>query len=232
MKELVIVGMDDLAEIAGFYFEHDSEYKVAAFAADRKYRKTDEFCGLPAYDFEDIERYYPPEKYEMFIAIGYSHLNQAREDKYHAAKRKGYRLASYISTYATCWTGREQMGDNCFILEDNTIQPFVKIGNNVTMWSGNHIGHHAQIADHVFITSHVVLSGRTCVRNNCFIGINASVHDHVTIGDHCVVGSGALITRDTEPGSVYKGQYSSRYERKSGELRYFGGNTGNSNEED
>lgn len=225
MRGLVIVGMDDLAEIARFYFENDAEYKVAAFAADRRYRDADEFCGLPAVNFEEVEHCYPPEEYTMFIAIGYSHMNQAREEKYYAAKRKGYQLASYISTHATCLIGREQIGDNCFILEDNTIQPFVRIGNNVTMWSGNHIGHHAQIGDHVFITSHVVLSGRTCVKNNCFIGVNASVHDHVTIGDHCVVGSGALITRDTEPGSVYKREHTLRHEKKSSEIRYFGGNT-------
>lgn len=225
MKELVIVGLDDLAQIARFYFENDAEYRVAAFAADHPYRHTDEFCGLPALDFEDIGLRYPPERYEMFIAIGYSRLNQVREEKYYAAKEKGYRLASYISTRASCWIDRDQIGDNCFILEDNTIQPFVKIGNNVTMWSGNHIGHHAQISDHVFITSHVVLSGRTSVGNNCFIGVNASVHDHVTIGERCVIGSGALITRDTEPGSVYKREHTPRNEKKSGQIRYFGGNT-------
>ena len=52
-------------------------------------------------------------------------------------------------------------GDNCFILEDNTVQPFVTIGNNVTLWSGNHIGHDSVIEDDCFISSHVVVSG-TC----------------------------------------------------------------------
>lgn len=224
MKELVIVGLDDLAEVAKFYFEQDTDYRVAAFAVDHAYRTTDEFCGLPACDFEDIEKHYPPQKYEMFIAIGYSHLNKTREDKYYAAKEKGYRLASYISTRATVWIEREQFGDNCFILEDNTIQPFVKVGNNVTMWSGNHIGHHVRIDDHVFIASHAVLSGRTHVEKNCFIGVNATMNDHVVIRDHCVIGSGALITRDTEPNSVYKGQYSCKDTKQSNELNYFTGN--------
>ena len=54
---------------------------------------------------------------------------------------------------------RHEIGENCFIFEDNTIQPFVKIGDDVVLWSGNHIGHHAEIGDHCFISSHVVISG-------------------------------------------------------------------------
>lgn len=223
MNKLVVFGMDDLAQVAKFYFEHDSDYQVAAFAVDKEYRTADEFCGLPVLDFENIEEKFAPEEYEMFIAVAYSHVNQVREEKYNAAKAKGYKLASYISTKMTCWIDRDQIGDNCFILEDNTIQPFVTIGNNVIIWSGNHIGHHAQIGNHVFITSHVVLSGRTSVGNNSFVGVNATVNDHVAIAEGCVIGSGALITRDTEPRSVYKNQYTPKYERTSDQIGYFKG---------
>ena len=94
----------------------------------------------------------------MFVALSYAKLNAVRKEKYLAAKALGYRLASYVSPRATVLNdGR--IGDNCFILEDNTIQPFVTIGNNVTLWSGNHIGHHSTIRDHCFIASHVVVSG-------------------------------------------------------------------------
>lgn len=221
MKKLIIFGIDDMAEVAKFFFDNDSEYRVEAFTVDREYRKRDTFCELPVYDFEDIERKFSTDEYEMFIAIGYSHVNKIREEKYNAAKQKGYKLASYISSHITCWIEKEQIGDNCFILEDNTIQPFVQIGDNVVLWSGNHIGHHARIGNHVFITSHTVLSGRTCVGDNCFIGVNATVNDHVTIADGCVIGSGALITRDTEPGAVYKNKYTPKYIKESNELNYF-----------
>lgn len=221
MKKLVIFGLADLAELVNFYFEHDSDYQVTAFTVDHKYKKMDQFCGLPVYDFEEISKQCPPEQYEMFIAIGYSHMNQIRQEKYKTAKQKGYRLASYISTHATCLIERSHIGENCLILEDSTIQPFVEIGNNVIIWSGGHIGHHAKIGDHVFLAPHVALAGRTCVGNNCFLGINATVHDHVVIGENCVIGAGALITRDTEPGAVYKAEYARKDGRKSGEVTYF-----------
>lgn len=221
MKKLVIFGLGDLAELAWFYFVKDSGYRPAAFTADGRYRNKEEFLGLPVYDFEQIQESCPPGEYDMFIAAGYSRLNQVREEKYYAAKKKGYRLASYISTRAVCWPDRGQIGDNCMILENCTVQPFVQIGNNVIIWSGSQVAHHSRIGEHVFLASHAVLSGRTCVGNNCFIGANAAVCDKVVIGKDCVIGAGALVTRDTQPGTVYKGQYSCRDEKVSGEIAYF-----------
>jgi len=138
----------------------------------------------------------------MFIAVGYSKLNKVRTQKYHQAKEKGYQLVSYVSSKATLLT-ELPIGENCFILEDNTIQPFVTIGNNVTLWSGNHIGHHVKIADNNFISSHVVISGGVQIQENCFIGVNATLRDHITISENCVIGAGSLILHDTQPNGVY-----------------------------
>ena len=62
--------------------------------------------------------------------MGYDNMNKNREKKYNLAKKLGYKFASYISSKATLLSDRT-MGDNCMILENNTIQPFVKIKNNV-----------------------------------------------------------------------------------------------------
>ncbi len=130
-----------------------------------------------------------------------------RRDVYARFKQKGYELISYVSSHATCFPGTP-IGDNCLILEDNTIQPFVRIGNNVVFWSGNHIGHHSTIEDHVFFTSHVVLSGHCHVEESCFFGVNATVRDGLRIGKETLVGMGAVVGRDTVPRSVHKGNSS------------------------
>lgn len=223
MKKLIIFGADDFAEIVKFYFENDSEYIVDAFVVDKDYKDRDSFCGLPVYEFESIVDTCPPEQYDMFIAIGYAHLNKVREQKFKLAKKLGYKFATYISTKLTIW-GENEIGENCFLLEDNTIQPFVNIGDNVILWSGNHIGHHAVIGNNVFITSHVVISGRTYIGDNSFIGVNTTVNDHVKIAKNCVIGSGALIVKDTEEGSVYKRKETEKSDKKSNQLRYFGDN--------
>ncbi|MCR5233037.1 MAG: acetyltransferase [Lachnospiraceae bacterium] len=220
-RKLVIFGADDFAQLARFYFDADSEYSVFGFIADPQYCKESTFFGLPLVSTDELMSKYPPEEYDMFIAIGYTHLNEVREKKYHEFRDKGYTLATYISSKATCWNEGNEFGDNVFIFEDNTIQPYVHIGCNTILWSGNHIGHHARIGNHVFIASHVVLSGRTSVGDNTFIGVNASVNDHVHIAERNVISSGALITRDTEPDSIYKADWTEKYGKKVTESKYF-----------
>lgn len=217
-KPLVIFGSGDIAQLAHYYFSTDSEYEVAAFTVDAAYIQDTTFCELPVVAFESVATLYPPGQYDFFVALSYSKLNAVRKEKYLAAKSLGYRLVSYISSRATV-LNQGAIGDNCFIFEDNTIQPFVKIGNNVTLWSGNHIGHHSVIKDHTFIASHVVVSGGVEIGEQCFIGVNASLRDHIKIGDKCVLGAGTLLLADAEPEGLYIGTATERAALPSTRLR-------------
>lgn len=201
-KPLIIFGIEEMAEVAYFYFNNDSKYEVVAFTVDRKYKNKDKKFGLDVIPYEEIDLMYSPKKYDMFIAIGYSKLNLNRKNKYLDAKSKGYNLASYISSKATILS--DIKGDNCFILEDNTIQPYVSIGSNVVLWSGNHIGHHSIVKDHSFITSHVVVSGGVIIEESCFLGVNSTIRDHITIAEYSIIGAGAWINKDTIKGGIYK----------------------------
>jgi sugar O-acyltransferase (sialic acid O-acetyltransferase NeuD family) len=209
MKKLVIFGLTDAAELALYYFSNDSDYEVEAFAVDAAYMPPDKrFKGLPVVGFDEVTQIYPPDYYAFFVALGYSKLNAIRKEKYLAVKALGYELASYVSSRASVLT--EDIGENCFILEDNTVQPFVRIGNNVTMWSGNHVGHHSRIEDHCFLASQIVVSGRVTIGESCFLGVNATLRDHVTIGEKCIIGAGALILADAAAEGVYVGAATER----------------------
>ena len=217
-KPLVIFGSGDIAQLAHYYFSADSSYDVVAFTVDSAYLTENRFCGLPVVPFEELVNHYPPNSYEIFVALSYSKLNQLRKAKYLAAKALGYRLGSYVSSRATALNGGN-IGDNCFILEDNTIQPFVTIGNNVTLWSGNHIGHHSVIHDHCFISSHVVVSGGVEIGESCFVGVNATLRYHIKIGEQCVIGAGAILLSDAESDGVYMGHATERAKLPSSRLR-------------
>lgn len=202
MARVVIFGAGDIARLARFYFSRDSEHEVVAFAVDAEYRKGDEFDGLPLIDAAETTRRYPPADYKMFVALSYAKMNRARAAKYQWAKDAGFDLVSYVSTRCS-YLSDHRPGDNCFILEDNTIQPFVTIGSNVTMWSGNHIGHDSVIEDHCFITSHTVVSGHVRVGAYTFIGVNATLRNSITVGARTLIGAGAVIMADTKPNSVH-----------------------------
>jgi sugar O-acyltransferase (sialic acid O-acetyltransferase NeuD family) len=203
-EKVVIFGTGDIAELAHFYLTNDSSFTVAGFTVDGEYVQANKFCDLPVIAFEEVHKKFPPDQFKMFVALSYAQLNKLRATKYEEAKKKGYKLISYISSKTTIWNN-ENVGENCFIFEDNTIQPFTWIGNNVTLWSGNHIGHHSKIGDHCFITSHVVISGGVVVDPYSFIGVNSTIRDHVVIRKECVIGAGSLVLKDTEEGGVYIG---------------------------
>jgi len=202
MKTLLIFGTGLIAELAHFYFERDTDYRVAGFTNGTEFIKETSFKGLPVVPFDEVERRFPPGRHAMFVAIGYAMTNQVRERRYFECKQKGYLLATYISPKATYYG--TPVGDNCFILENNVIQPFVTIGSNVTLWSGNHIGHHSIIKDHCFISSHVVISGSCCIEENCFLGVNSTLRDNINIGKMTIIGSGAVVMKNCEGRSLVR----------------------------
>ena len=89
----------------------------------------------------------------------------------------------------------------CVIFEQNNLQQ-CSIGQNVVLWSGNHVGHGSRIGAHSFITSHVCIGGGAVIGERCYIGMNATVFDHVTIGNDCVIAAGAVVDRDIPAGHM------------------------------
>ena len=201
MKPVVIFGIGEFADIAWYYFVHDAGATVSAFTVDAAYINGDTFHGAPLVAFAEVGQRFPPEDYDLFVAVGYTRLNALRAERCTQAKVMGYSLRTYVSSKATVWPDLS-VGENCFVLEDNTIQPFVRIGDNVTLWCGNHVGHHSRIGNNCFITSHVVISGGVSIGDNCFIGVNATIRDHVRIGRAAVIGAGALVTKDVPDEGV------------------------------
>ena len=217
MSKIVIFGAGDIARLAHYYFTYDTNHEVVAFTVDKAYRTKDSFMGLPLIEFEDVPKLYPPDSCGMFIALSYAKMNSVRAEKFFRAKDMGYELVSYISSKCT-FLSNNPIGENCFILEDNTIQPFVSIGNNVTLWSGNHVGHDSVIEDHCFLASHIVVSGHVHIKPYCFIGVNATLRNSITIARESLVGAGAVIMEDTVEKGVYVSERARLIDRKSNEI--------------
>jgi sugar O-acyltransferase (sialic acid O-acetyltransferase NeuD family) len=217
-KQLVVVGDTAFAEVACEYFTHDSPYRVRAFSVEEKYRTRSELFGLPVVPFEALEKEFPPSDHEVFVAAVYTQMNRLRTRLSDAARARGYHLASYFSSRAFVWRN-VKFGEHCFVFENNVIQPFAEVGNNVVLWSGNHVGHHSVIRDNCFLSSHVVLSGFVEVGRNCFLGVNSSVANNTKVAADCWIGPGVAVTQDTEEGKIYR---AARAEpAKVGSLRFF-----------
>jgi sugar O-acyltransferase (sialic acid O-acetyltransferase NeuD family) len=204
IKNLVIIGDGEFAEMAYERFMEDSSYQVVAFSVEKEYIKSDEFLNLPVVPFEGLEKLYPPHSHHIFVAITYTESNQLRERFYQNAKGKGYKLANYVSSKA--FVSKDvKIGENCFIFELSNIQYSVKIENNTIIWSGCYIGDHTNVKENCFIASQAVVACHSQLGKNCFIGLNSTILEHIKIADYSVVGAGAVVVRDTEKGKTYVG---------------------------
>jgi sugar O-acyltransferase (sialic acid O-acetyltransferase NeuD family) len=138
----------------------------------------------------------------VFVAISYGQLNRLRQRLVGEVKRKGFELASYVSSRAFVWRNVE-LGEHNFIFEDNTVQPFVTLGDNNVLWSGNHIGHHSHLGNNLFISSHVVISGNVTVGDNTFIGVNSTIVNDIEIGRDNWIGPACTIMRSTQENQFW-----------------------------
>jgi len=202
--KLLLIGDSAFAEIAFEYFQYDSEYEVIAFCVEKQFMKKDSLFGLPVVPMEEMGTLYPPAEHSFFAANVYTQGNQLRTRLYQAARANGYKPASYVSPHAFVWRNCK-LGEHCFIFENNVIQPFVTIADNVVLWSGNHIGHHSTIGANCFISSHVVVSGFCRIGEACFMGVNSTVSNNTNIGNNCIVGAGALVLSDVEDNQTVVG---------------------------
>ena len=202
MSKIVLFGIGRGADVAYRYLVRDSDHEICAFTVDRKYIRGSTFRDLPVVPFEEVEHDFPPESHQMFIVLGYQEMNALRQRKYMEAKGKGYRFISYVCS-DFFRAGDLDIGENCFILDNQSICLDVKIGNNVVMWSSNHIGDMSTIQDHVWISSHVTIAANVTVSENSFLGVGATISGRVTLGKSSFIGAHVLISSDTKPASVH-----------------------------
>ena len=144
-------------------------------------------------------------------------MNKKRTRFFEQAKNKGYELYSFVHPSTKIWDEFE-MGENCFILAENIIQPFVKIGDNVLIGSNNLISHNTVIENNCFLTSNITLGGHITIGANSFVGLSATINQRVKIGKECIIGAGTLITKDVSDKEVYAENSSKRLPQSSSEI--------------
>ena len=202
MSKVVLFGTGGGADTAYRYISKDSAHEIVGFTVDGARRDRDTHRGLPVVDFETVHKCFPPSEFQLFILLNFDDMNALRIRKYQEAKAKGYTLASYVAS-DIFRIEDIRVGENCLLLESQTINLDVKIGDNVVMWSGNQIGDRTTIGDHTWISSQVAIGGDVKVGSGCFIGMHATIGHGISVGDANFVGAGTLITKSTKPGAVY-----------------------------
>jgi hypothetical protein len=161
MANLVIFGTSAISEVAKFYIEKYSADRIIGFTADREYCEAASFLGLPVVAWEELEQRFPPQTVKLLGPLSYQRLNELRRDRHLEGRARGYSFATFVHPRSQVETNN--IGDNCVILEDNVIQPFVRIGNGVIIWTGCFIGYQSSVADYCFLSAQAGLGDHAAV---------------------------------------------------------------------
>jgi acetyltransferase-like isoleucine patch superfamily enzyme len=111
------------------------------------------------------------------------------------------------------------IGDNCNVNCNCFIENEVNIGNNVTIKSGVQIWDGITIEDNVFVGPNVTFTNdilprskvypsefkKTVLKKGCSIGANSTIIAGVEIGDKSFIGAGSVVTKSTNPYTVWYG---------------------------
>ena len=202
MADVVIFGAGRGADVGTRYLRADSDHTIVGYTLDDEYLRESSYNGLPVVPWSKVTERFSPARFKMFAPLGFQRMNELRAEKYIRGKEAGYQFISYISSTVSSFE-HLVTGENCLILEHNVFNFDVRVGNNVVLWSANHIGDLSVIEDHAWLSSHVVLAGEVEIGSYAFLGVNATVSNHVRVGERSYIGANALIGKNTEPDGVY-----------------------------
>jgi sugar O-acyltransferase (sialic acid O-acetyltransferase NeuD family) len=204
MADVVIFGAGQIAEVAKVYMDAYGADRIVGFTVDTAYRHAEAFQGLPLVAWEQLEDHFPAGSVKLLGPLSYRRLNDFRRERHLEGKARGYAFASFVHPASHVYT--RDIGENCFILENNVIQPFVRIGDSVIIWSSNHIGHHAVVGDYCFLASQVGLGGGVRVGARSFLAGKAGIESGVEIGEACFIGTAAIVKKNLPAETVVPGE--------------------------
>lgn len=200
MKKIIIFGTTDFGRLMKYYIEKEADREVVGFTVNRAYINEAVFMDMPVIPFEDIEKKYLPDEYEILIAIGNSKMNDVRKDVFLKCKEKGYTVASFI--HSSCSIHSTDIGEGNILLENCLVYPYAKIGNGNLMWDHVLISHDCVVGDFNTFSSYADLCGYVKIGNNGYFGKHCILNDFMEVADYTLVGAAAYAKKNTKPYDV------------------------------
>jgi sugar O-acyltransferase (sialic acid O-acetyltransferase NeuD family) len=201
-RRIVIFGTGTGSDTARRYFERDSPHEIVGYLVDREFLAAPTFNGRPVVAVDDAVSTFPPDEVLAFVPLGSARMNMLRAEKYELLKSLGYGFVTYVHG-SNQLKGHCEIGENCFILENQSVNFDAAIGNNVVIWSGCQIGDRSRIGNHAFLAAHVVLNGDVTIGDYAYLGSNCTISNGVQVARQSFIGANALITQDTADRAVH-----------------------------
>lgn len=201
---VIVFGLERLSELAAQMLAHDGAHTVVGFTVHERYLAKREVAGLPVYRFEDLETHLPPGEHALIAPLGWRRMGGLRRDVMREGERKGYRFVSHISSRALTWPDL-RLGSNSMIDEGVIVQPGSRLGEGCIVRAGALLSHDVDLGDHCFVAPRATIGGDAVVGEHCVVGLGSTVCTGVKVAPRCFIAAGAVVTADTQPDGIYRG---------------------------
>lgn len=98
------------------------------------------------------------------------------------------------------------VGQRCRIREGATLNlgtegggGITRVGDDVLIMTGAHVGHDAIIGNRVILVNHVAIAGHCVLGDDVIVGGLSGVHQWVRIGQGAIIGAVTMVTNDVIP---------------------------------
>jgi sugar O-acyltransferase (sialic acid O-acetyltransferase NeuD family) len=201
-NKLIIFGISKYTELIEHYFTQYTDYRVCGYTVNRAYLTEESYNGKPVVAFEEVERHFPPEEYQAFIAVGLTDINRARKNLFLEFEAKGYGFPTFIHPQALV-DPTAKVGRHCIVMEGVVIQAFCDVGDNIIFFPSCALTHHSVMESHSFMSTGVYVGGCSHIGEESFLGLGSIVNSSLTVGRSSFISAGSVISEDIPDNTMF-----------------------------
>ena len=104
------------------------------------------------------------------------------------------------------------VGARCRIREGATLNTgteggggTTRVGDDVLMMTGAHVGHDAQVGNRVIMANQVAIAGHCQIGDDVIVGGLSGIHQWVRVGRGAIIGAVTMVTNDVLPYGLVQG---------------------------
>lgn len=214
MKHALIFGVNGFAEQMAYYLKRTpGAPEAVGFVVNRAYIGAPSFAGLPVFALETLSETHPPDRFGVYVCVGYSRMNQNRRQVYESLEALGYSVLSYI--HPSAQVDARKIGTGTIALQNVVVDVGCELGDGNIIYNGSLVAHHTKLGNFNFVSVCTCVAGDVNINDHCFIGANATVRNGLYIADYTLVGAGVCVTKDTRPYDVIVNRRSYALENKT-----------------
>jgi len=108
---------------------------------------------------------------------------------------------SYMGEETFLEIGNNTMIRECVTISRGTLKDngITKIGSDVLIMAGAHVGHDCKIGNHVVIANYSGITGHVTIDDHVIVGGLSGAHQFVHIGEGSIISGGSMISQDIFP---------------------------------